>query len=171
MNAEGMFPSNPTAIINISLIIKSYRKSGKKIIHIRHFSKNPQSKFRPDKLGYRVLPEAQELSSEQVIVKRENSAFIGTELEEILRVHGIINLTIVGATTNHCVETTARMAANLGFRVVVVADATWCYGLIEPDGTVFPAKLLHAVSIANLRAEFADIQTTQNILQMNDSYL
>lgn len=110
------------------------------------------------------MSEAQELPSEPVIVKRENSAFIGTDLEAFLRERGITSLTIVGATINHCVETTARMAGNLGFHVTLVSDATWTYGLTEPDGTVFPAELVHAVSIANLRGEFADITVTQDLL-------
>lgn len=164
MDAEGAVPSNPDARENIRRILDRYRQAGQQIIHVRHFSRNPESKFRPDKSGYRVMPEAQELPSEPVIVKRENSAFIGTGLEAFLREHGITSLTIVGATINHCVETTARMAANLGFRVTLVSDATWTYGLTEPDGTVFPAKLVHAVSLANLRGEFADIRLTQDIL-------
>ncbi|AXY20855.1 Streptothricin hydrolase [Komagataeibacter saccharivorans] len=165
IDAEGAVPSNLDAPENIRCILESYRRAGKRIVHIRHLSRNPESKFRRDKPGYQVMPEAQELPSEPVIVKRENSAFIGTELEAFLRDHGISNLTIVGATINHCVETTARMAANLGFRVTLVPDATWTYGLTEPDGTVFPAKLVHAVSIANLRGEFADITMTQNLLR------
>lgn len=164
MDAEGAVPSNPDALENICRILDSYRQTGQQVIHVRHFSRNPESKFRPDKPGYQVIPEAQELPSEPVIVKRENSAFIGTELEAFLREHELTSLTIVGATINHCVETTARMAANLGFRVTLVSDATWTYGLTEPDGTVFPAKLIHAVSLANLRGEFADIRLTQDIL-------
>jgi len=39
-----------------------------------------------------------------VIVKRVNSAFIGTDLESRLRAAGIKTLVICGATTNHCVE-------------------------------------------------------------------
>ncbi|MCG4261915.1 cysteine hydrolase [Acetobacter senegalensis] len=166
MDAEGAIPSNPDALENIRRILDSYRQAGQQTIHVRHFSRNPESKFRPDKPGYRVMPEAQELPSEPVIVKRENSAFIGTGLEAFLREHELTSLTIVGATINHCVETTARMAANLGFRVTLVSDATWTYGLTEPDGTVFPAKLVHAVSLANLRGEFADIRLTQDILMI-----
>ncbi|MFT8781375.1 cysteine hydrolase family protein [Acetobacter orientalis] len=165
MDAEGAVSSNSGALENIRRILDSYREAGQQIIHVRHFSRNPESKFRPDKPGYRVMPEAQELPSEPVIVKRENSAFIGTGLEAFLRDHGITSLTIVGGTINHCVETTARMAANLGFHVTLISDATWAYGLTEPDGTVFPAKLVHAVSLANLRGEFADIRGTQDILK------
>jgi nicotinamidase-related amidase len=164
MDAEGAIPSNPDALKNIRRILDSYRKTGQQIIHVRHLSRNPESKFRPDKPGYRVLPEAQELPSEPVIVKRDNSAFIGTGLEAFLREHGLTSVTIVGGTINHCVETTARMAANLGFHVTLISDATWAYGLTEPDGIVFPANLVHAVSLANLRGEFADIRGTQDIL-------
>ena len=58
-----------------------------------------------------------------VIVKRVNSAFIGTDLEGRLRAAGIETVVICGATTNHCVETTTRMAGNLGFDARGYRDA------------------------------------------------
>jgi isochorismate hydrolase len=57
-----------------------------------------------------------------VFRKHVNSAFIGTGLEAYLQTQGIRDLVLVGLTTDHCVSTSARMAANLGFAVTVVAD-------------------------------------------------
>ena len=57
---------------------------------------------------------AQPLEGEAVVTKGVNSAFIGTELEEVVRRRGIRTLVIGGITTDQCVSTTARMAANLG---------------------------------------------------------
>jgi nicotinamidase-related amidase len=79
------------------------------------------------------------IEGEPVIVKRVNSAFIGTDLEMQLRAADIKTLVICGATTNHCVETTARMAGNLGFDARLVRDATWTFDPVGPDGDAHSA--------------------------------
>jgi nicotinamidase-related amidase len=48
-----------------------------------------------------------------VISKNGNSAFIGTNLEELLRKKEIRRLFIAGLTTDHCVSTTTRITGNL----------------------------------------------------------
>ena len=73
--------------------------------------------------GFDFKPEAQPLDGEPVITKDVNSAFIGTDLEARLREQGVEAVALVGLTTDHCVSTTARMAANLGFETWVLGDA------------------------------------------------
>ena len=84
---------------------------------------------------------------------------IGTDLESRLRAAGIHTLVLCGATTNHCVETTTRMAGNLGFDARLVRDATWTFDRTGPDGDVHTADEIHAVTLANLSGEFATITT------------
>jgi nicotinamidase-related amidase len=90
-------------------------------------------------------------------MKRVNSAFIGTDLETRLRAADINTLVICGATTNHCVETTTRMAGNLGFDTRLVRDATWTFDRTGPDGDAHSAEDIHAMTLANLNGEFARI--------------
>jgi nicotinamidase-related amidase len=92
-----------------------------------------------------------------VIVKKVNSAFIGTDLERRLRGKAIRTLVICGATTNHCVETTTRMAGNLGFDARLVRDATWTFDRTGPDGDAHSAEEIHAMTLSNLNSEFARI--------------
>jgi nicotinamidase-related amidase len=117
----------------------------------------PNSSFAPGATGYPVKDEAREIEGEPVIVKRVNSAFIGTDLEARLRGAGITTLVICGATTNHCVETTTRMAGNLGFDARLVRDATWTFDRVGPDGDAHSAEDIHAMTLANLNGEFARI--------------
>jgi nicotinamidase-related amidase len=124
----------------------------------------PDSSFARGRTGGEVKDEAREIEGEPVIVKRVNSAFIGTDLEARLRAAGITTLVICGATTNHCVETTTRMAGNLGFDARLVRDATWTFDRTGPDGDVHSAGEIHAMTLANLNGEFARIVSACEVI-------
>lgn len=164
LEQEGAVPNDAAAKTRIATLLRAYRAADLPVIHVRHASLEPHSYFQSHLPGFQVMAAARERAEEVVVTKHVNSAFIGTELEAILRDHGVRSLTIAGATLNHCVETTTRMAANLGFRVRLVADATWAYPMKSLDGVTFPASLVHAMSLANLNGEFADIVTTNDVV-------
>jgi nicotinamidase-related amidase len=157
--AAGKRRNNPDAVARIADLLAAFRERHAPIFHIRHEGTRPQSSFLPDGPGYPVKDEARELTGEPVIVKRVNSAFIGTDLESRLRAADTRTLVICGATTNHCVETTTRMAGNLGFDAHLVRDATWTFDRIGPDGDAHSAEAIHAMTLSNLNGEFARIVT------------
>ena len=157
--AAGRRRNNPDAVARIVDLLTAFRERRAPIFHIRHQGTRPQSSFLPDGPGYSVKDEAREQDGEPVIVKRVNSAFIGTDLEQRLHAAGIKALVICGATTNHCVETTTRMAGNLGFDACLVRDATWTFDRIGPDGEAHTAEAIHAMTLSNLNGEFARIVT------------
>ncbi len=156
--------NNPDAEQNIAKLLAAWRAAGRPVFHAQHMSTEPGSTLRPGQRGNTIKAAAAPLLGEPVIQKRVNSCFIGTGLEEQLRQAGISSLVLVGITTNHCVSTTARMAGNLGFEVVVVSDATATFDRRGPDGTFYPASLMHAVGLAELHQEFAAILSTASIL-------
>src|SRR5882672_390792 len=155
--AAGKRRNNPQAVARIVDLLNTFRDDGAPIFHIRHEGTRPNSSFLPGGTGYSVKDEARERTVEPVIVKRVNSAFIGTDLEQRLRRADIKTLVICGATTNHCVETTTRMAGNLGFDARLVRDATWTFDRTGPDGDAHSAEDVHAMTLANLNGEFARI--------------
>jgi len=162
--AAGEQRNNPDAVSRIAELLAAFRTAGAKIFHIRHEGTQPGSSFLPGGSGFPPKDEARELGDEPVIVKRVNSSFIGTDLESRLRSAGIRTVVICGATTNHCVETTARMAGNLGFDTCLVRDATWAFDRIGPDGDKHPAEEVHAMTLANLNGEFARIVSTADVI-------
>jgi nicotinamidase-related amidase len=162
--AAGKRRNNPAAVARIADLLKAFRAQGAPIFHIRHEGTKPNSSFRPENSGYAVKDEAREHTGEPVIVKRVNSAFIGTDLESRLRESGIATLVICGATTNHCVETTTRMAGNLGFDAALVRDATWTFDRVGPDGDTHSAEAIHAMTLSNLNGEFARIVTANEVI-------
>jgi nicotinamidase-related amidase len=162
--AAGRRRNNPQAIERIVDLLDAFRRCGAPIFHIRHEGTRPNSAFLPGGTGYPVKQEARELAGEPVIVKRVNSAFIGTDLEARLRAAGIKTLVICGATTNHCVETTTRMAGNLGFDARLVRDAAWTFDRTGPDGDAHSAEEIHAMTLANLNGEFARIVSAAEVI-------
>jgi hypothetical protein len=61
---------------------------------------------------------------EPVLTKTSHNAFTTTGLQQILTSRGIRELMIAGIRTEQCCETTARLAADLGYQVTFVIDAT-----------------------------------------------
>src|ERR1022692_3898171 len=120
--------NNPGAEKNIERLLQAWRASGRPIIHVRHDSTGANSPFRPGQPGNEVKPEAQPLPGEPVVRKCVSSAFIGTDLEQRLRAAQQKTLVVVGMMAEYCVNTTARMAENLGFDVLVGSGALFAVG-------------------------------------------
>ena len=120
--------NNPAAEDNTAELIKKWRDSGREVVHVKHNSTEPGSPLRPELPGNKFKPQCSPKGVERIFEKTVNSAFIGTGLEDYLHENAITDLVIVGLTTDHCVSTSTRMAANLGFDVVLVGDATATFG-------------------------------------------
>lgn len=157
--------STPDAEAAIARLLAAWRAAGWPVVHAQHLSTWPDSPLRPPSPGVAIKPEAQPLDGEPVFQKHVNSAFIGTDLEAYLREHAISSLVVVGLTTNHCVSTSVRMANNLGFETVVVADATAAHGAQGYDGRRFGAEEVHAAALASLHGEFATVVTSDEVLE------
>ena len=157
--------NNPQAEANIARLLAAWRGAGMPVIHVVHDSVEPGSILTLDCPGGAIKPEATPVPGEPVIVKHVNSAFIGTGLEDRLRSAGIVRIVLAGLTTNHCVSTTTRMGGNLGFDTYVVADATAAFPAVGPDGTRYPADLIHATALASLHGEFATVLTADEAIE------
>lgn len=104
------------------------------------------------------------MSGEPVIAKQTNSAFIGTDLEERLRVGGHDTLVVAGVITNNSIEATVRMAGNLGFQAWLVADGCFTFARTDWNGTARSAEDVHAMSLANLDVEYCTVTTVNALL-------
>ena len=152
--------NNPRAEQNIARLLSFWRMTKRPVFHIRHDSTRADSPLRPRQRGNAFKPQTAPLGGEAVIAKTVNSAFIGTTLEAELRRGQSPAVVLVGLTTNHCVSTTARMAANLGFSTLVVRDATAAFGNRGMDGRMRPPGEVHDGALADVQGEFAEIVET-----------
>ena len=158
--------NNPGMEAHVAQLLSAWRSGNRPVVHVKHMSPDLTSPLRPDQPGNAFKVEAAPIQGERVIQKHVNSCFIGTSLEAELRAACHDTLVIAGLTTNHCVSTTARMAANLGFDIWVVSDATATFDRVGPDGVRYPAELIHAIALSDLHGEFATIVDTESVLSV-----
>ena len=138
-------------IPNISNLIRIFRRASLCIVHTKEghkpdLSDCPKQKLRPAKNGLAIgdpgpmgrllisgepgndfISEVSPSEGEIVITKPGKGAFYKTRLNEILRDLEISTLLFTGVTTEVCVQTSMREAADRGFQTLIVNDATASY--------------------------------------------
>jgi len=156
--------NNPEMEANGQRLLAAWRKAGRTLIHVRHDSVVPGSSLHPEHPGNAFRPGFQPHEGEAVIGKSVNAAFIGTDLDLRLRRLGVSSVVLFGISTDMCVSTTARVAANLGYRTIVVGDACACFDLTDANGSIISAEDISRAHLATLRAEFAEVVDTDDLI-------
>jgi nicotinamidase-related amidase len=145
-------------------LLAAWRKAQRPLIHVRHDSVEPGSTLRPGQEGNDFRAGFEPLPGEALVSKSVNSAFIGTDLDLKLRRLGARSVVTFGISTDMCVSTTIRTGANMGWRMVLVADACDCFDLPDGQGGTIPAASIHAAHVATLGFEFCTVVTTEGLL-------
>ncbi|UYW01902.1 cysteine hydrolase [Flavobacterium agricola] len=146
-------------------ILQKWREYHLPIFHVQHRSTNPKSKLHPSNPGFAFQDTVLPLPNEPIITKHVNSAFIGTNLKQLLDEQQISTLVIVGLTTNHCVSTTTRMAGNYGYETYIISDATAAFNRVGIAGENYDSTLIHLTALANLNDEFATVWNSQQLFK------
>lgn len=157
--------NNPEAETNVGRLLEVWRRAGRPVVFIQHDSLDEESPLHPEAPGHAIQTAVRPREDEPVMHKRVNSSFIGTGLEAWLRERSYTSLVVVGLTTPHCVSTTVRMAANLGFETFIVSDATAAFELRGPDGRMVPPEVVHSVELAALHEEFATVVESAELIE------
>lgn len=84
-----------------------------------------------------------------------SSGFANTDLDLLLKKHGIHKLIVIGLIAHTCVEATVRFAAEFGYDVTVVKDATADYS----DKEMYAALEVNLPNYAN------EIVTTNEVVE------
>lgn len=162
--------NNPDAEAHAARLLAAWRRAQLPVFHIRHVSTEAGSPLAPQTGGTAFKPEVLPIDGEAVFEKSVNSAFIGTPLESHLRTQGITDLVICGLTTPHCVSTTSRMAANLGFVVTLAHEACAAFAANarmdwQEDAAPLTPEEIHKTAVAHLHGEFVTALKTSTILE------
>ena len=88
------------------------------------------------------------------INKTTIGAFNSTNLEAILHAYGINSLLFAGVSTNMCVESTARDAADKGFKCVMVED-----------GCGATKQEYHDATLSTLQRLFGKVQSAEQVIE------
>jgi nicotinamidase-related amidase len=153
--------NNPAAEDNIAALIDAWRGQGQPVVFVRHDGAEDGSPFTPGESGNDFDPIVTG-EPDLLVAKSVNSAFHGEpDLAEWLRGEGIDHVAVCGIQTNMCCETTARVAANLGFETDFVLDATYTFALPSHDGGTISADELSRVTASNIDPEFGRIVDTR----------
>jgi nicotinamidase-related amidase len=151
---------------NSAALAGAFRAAGAPVIYTRIRSATPDGTDRGGchvRLGLHVAPddpdgdivaEVAPQDGDLVVDKTTSDAFIGTDLERLLRNLEVADLVVGGVLTNECVSSTVRHAADIGFTVHVVEDA--CAG-VEHD--------LHEAALRTLGRTYARITSTSQLLE------
>ncbi|MDF2561819.1 MAG: cysteine hydrolase [Microbacterium sp.] len=116
--------ANPAVLDNIALLVAHAREVGDPVVWVTHSEPGTGGVFDPAQGFVRVIEELEPGESEDAVTKTTVNAFGSTDLEQRLRRAGIRRVVVCGIRTEQCCETTARVAADLGFEVEFVTDAT-----------------------------------------------
>lgn len=161
--------NNPGAENNMAALLGRFRAAGLKVVFTQHDSREAAS---PLKIGLPggAFKDGFEPSTGDIVIRKDvNSSFIGTNLEIELQRARINRLVVAGFFTNFCVETTVRMAGNMGYDTYLVEDACAATNRAAADGTNHPSETVHRLSVANMNGEFCTAIGTKDALSLTSS--
>ncbi|MFE3470487.1 cysteine hydrolase family protein [Streptomyces bacillaris] len=116
--------SDPQIADRVGRLVRLARRDNDLVVWVLHAEPGSGGVFDPDLGHVRVMDELRPEEGEPLLIKTSHNAFTTTNLQQLLTERGIRDLTVCGIRTEQCVETTTRVAGDLGYRVTFVVDAT-----------------------------------------------
>ena len=156
--------STPRFEENLSRLLEAYRAAGLPVIFFLHTDPDPG--FETTSPLFKLMDFLVPAPGEPVLVKNTRNAFTSTNLGEILAEKGVRRVVVTGISTEQCCETTTRVAADLGYDVDFVTEATRTFPITDPEtGDVFTTDEILRRTEFVLRGRFATIATVDRLVE------
>lgn len=148
---------------NVGQLVQTFRNHGLPVIYFLHSDDDPG--FERTSPHYKLMDFLSPRESEPVVHKITRNVFTSTGLPELLMEKQVRRVIITGIQMEQCCETSARVAADLGYAVDFVTEATMTFPIPNHDK---PGEELDVEAICErteyvLRRRFARIATVQDI--------
>lgn len=154
--------NNPDFEKNVDRLLQSWRAAGLPVFFILHTDPDPG--FERDSPLVKVMDFLSPRETEPVILKDTRNAFTSTDLQKRLDEKGVKRVVVTGISTEQCCETTTRVAADLGYDVDFVTEATRTFPIALPDGSELSTDEIVRRTEAVLRNRFARIARVDELV-------
>ena len=150
---------------NVGELIRIYREAKLPVIFFLHTDPDPG--FERGNPHLKLMDFIQPRADEPVILKDTRNVFTSTGLAAQLVEKGVRRVAVCGIQMEQCCETSARVAADLGYAVDFVTEATMTFPIKNLDN---PAEELGVDAIRErteyaLRGRFATISSVERLRQ------
>jgi nicotinamidase-related amidase len=141
---------------NVDRLIGAYREARLPVIFVLHTDEDEF--FHTGSRWIKLMDFISVAAGERVLTKSTRNAFTSTDLGQILASLGVERVAICGIQTEQCCETTTRLAADLGYDVDFVIDATLTFPILDAEtgDELSTAEILRRTEFV-LRGRFARI--------------
>jgi nicotinamidase-related amidase len=157
--------NNPAFEKNVSSLIEAYRAAHLPVVFFLHTDSDEA--FAKDSSSFKLMDFLKPRKDEPVMVKNTRNCFTSTTLQPYLIERGVRRVSITGIQTEQCCETTARIAADLGYAVDFVTEATMTFPIPNWDkpGEELGVDAIRERTEYALRRRFARITTVNQLQQ------
>ena len=152
--------SNPRIVERVNGLVQAARSRGIQVYWVWHAEPGSGSVFDPEMGLVGPIEGIDVREGEPQVTKTSRNAFTTTNLGQLLVSNGVRKIVVAGIQTEQCCETTARVAADLGYEVTFVTQATATFPIVRPDtGETLDADAVVERTEFALAGRFARIAT------------
>jgi nicotinamidase-related amidase len=155
--------NNPAFEKNVSALVEAYRAAHLPVVFFLHTDSDEA--FAKDSPSFKLMDFLKPRKDEPVMVKNTRNCFTSTTLQPYLIEKGVRRVSITGIQMEQCCETTARIAADLGYAVDFVTEATMTFPIPNWDkpGEELGVDAIRERTEYALRRRFARITTVNKL--------
>jgi nicotinamidase-related amidase len=155
-------PYNKEKVIqNIKKLITAAKENNREVIYVRH-NDGAGEELEYGSKGWQIYPEVSPIGDETIFEKQYCSSFRQTGLHEYLSHNKTENIILVGLQTEYCIDTTCKVAFELGYKVIVPEETNTTF-----SNEFLPAeKLYEFYNYKIWDKRFASVKPLEEVLEL-----